>query len=67
MLKVFLSSTSKGLENFRGLLLDALNESIDGVGMENFIPDGTYSQDVSIREIRKSDIAIFLITPFYGT
>lgn len=67
MLRVFLSSTSKGLENFRGLLLDAFNESIDGVGMENFIPDGTYSQDVSIREIRKSDIIIFLITPFYGT
>ncbi len=67
MLRVFLSSTSKDLENFRELILDALNESIDGVGMENFIPNGNYSQDVSIREIRKSDIVIFLITPFYGT
>ncbi|KKM05438.1 hypothetical protein LCGC14_1754100, partial [marine sediment metagenome] len=67
MLRVFLSSTSKDLENFREIMLDALNESVDGVGMENFIPDGTYSQDVSIREIRKCDIVIFLITPFYGT
>ena len=37
MLRVFLSSTSKDLENFRKLLLGALNESIEGVGRENFI------------------------------
>lgn len=67
MLRVFLSSTSKDLKYFRKRIIDALNESIEGVGMENFIPDGTYSQDVSIREIRKSDVVIFLITPFYGT
>jgi hypothetical protein len=67
MLRVFLSSTFRDLKDERRQLLDNLNQALSDVGMENFIPDGRTSQEISIDELRKSDIAIFLISPYYGS
>jgi tetratricopeptide (TPR) repeat protein len=67
MLRVFLSSTFRDLTDERRLLLDNLNKAISDVGMEKFIPDGRTSHEISIEELRKSDIAIFLISPYYGS
>jgi tetratricopeptide (TPR) repeat protein len=67
MLKVFLSSTFKDLRGERAALLNNLTKSLEDVSMENFLPDGKNIQKASIEELRKSDIAIFLISPYYGT
>ena len=67
MLRVFLSSTFRDLKGERRLLLDGLNQALSDVGMENFVPDGRTSHEISIDELRKSDIAIFLISPYYGS
>lgn len=67
MLRVFLSSTFRDLKGERRLLLDSLNQALSDVGMENFIPDGRTSHEISIEALRKSDVAIFLISPYYGS
>lgn len=67
MLRVFLSSTFRDLKGERRQLLDNLNQALSDVGMENFIPDGRTSHEISIEELRKSDTAIFLISPYYGS
>jgi hypothetical protein len=67
MIKVFLSSTFRDLQDKRKELLEKLNASLDGIGMEKFIPDGRTSQEVAIDELKKSDIAIFLVSPYYGS
>lgn len=67
MLKVFLSSTFRDLQEEREELVEKLAPFLDVVHMESFIPDGTQSQEVSIRNLRDSDIAVFLISPYYGT
>ncbi len=67
MLRVFLSSTSRDLKGERRELLENLNQILSEVGMENFIPDGRTSHEISIEELRQSDIAIFLISPYYGS
>ena len=59
MLRVFLSSTFRDLKGERRQLLDNLNQALNDVGMENFIPDGRTSHEISIEELRKSDTAIF--------
>jgi hypothetical protein len=67
MLRVFLSSTFRDLKGERRQLLDKLNQTLGDVGMENFIPDGRTSHEISIEELRRSDVAIFLISPYYGS
>ena len=67
MLKIFLSSTFRDLSKHRSDILDKLNAVFEGVGMEKFIPDGSNSQEVSIHNLKESDIVIFLISPYYGT
>ena len=37
------------------------------IGMEDFVPDGKTSQEIGIEELRKSDLVIFLISPYYGS
>ena len=67
MLRIFLSSTFRDLKDERRVLLDELTRALDDVSMENFIPDGRDPHHACIEELRKSDIAIFLISPYYGT
>ena len=67
MLRVFISSTFRDLEEERAKLLSKLNTALAGVGMEEFTPDGRTSQEIAIEEIKKSDIVIFIISPYYGT
>jgi len=70
MLKIFLSSTFRDLEDTRSEILESLDSAFDGVGMEKFIPDGSKSQEVCIgnlKKIKKNGIVIFLISPYYGS
>ena len=67
MLKVFLSSTFRDLEETRESILSLLNKALIDVGMEHFIPDGRTSQEVAIQELNDSDIIIFLVSSYYGS
>lgn len=67
MLNIFLSSTYRDLYNPRLKILDRLDAAFEGVGMEKFIPDGSSSQEVCISNLKKSDIVIFIISPYYGS
>jgi len=44
-----------------------LDAVFEGVGMEEFIPKGIKSQEICISDLKKSDIVIFLISPYYGS
>ncbi|GAG40386.1 unnamed protein product, partial [marine sediment metagenome] len=67
MLKVFISSTSRDLGIFRDKIFNQLDKTLEGIGMEHFIPKGITSQTSSIENLRKSDVVIFLISPYYGS
>ena len=67
MLKIFVSSTSRDLKEFRETLLDEIGKALDGVGMEFFVPRGEGSQKDSIAYLKSCDVVIFLITPYYGS
>lgn len=67
MLKVFLSSTFRDLGAERAKILVELDNALEYIGMENFIPDGSTSQEVAINRLKESDIVIFLVTPWYGS
>ena len=67
MLNIFLSSTFRDLKDARSEILTKLDAVFEGVGMEEFIPKGIKSQEVCISDLKKSDIIIFLISPYYGS
>jgi len=70
MLKIFLSSTYRDLAEYRSKILEKLNAAFEGVGMEEFIPDGSNSQEICIGNLKKmkeGGIVIFLISPYYGS
>ncbi|MGB5910224.1 MAG: tetratricopeptide repeat protein, partial [Promethearchaeia archaeon] len=67
MLKIFLSSTSRDLKEFREVLLAEIGKALDGVGMEFFVPRGEGSQKDSINYLKRCQVVIFLITPYYGS
>ena len=70
MLKIFLSSTYRDLAEYRSKILEKLNAAFEGVGMEQFIPDGSNSQEVCIGNLKKmkeNGIVIFLISSYYGS
>ncbi|MFX1480327.1 MAG: leucine-rich repeat domain-containing protein [Promethearchaeota archaeon] len=67
MLKIFLSSTYRDLAEYRTKILDKLNLAFEGVGMEQFIPDGSNSQEVCIGKLKENNVVIFLISPYYGS
>jgi len=48
-------------------ILQKLDLAFESIGMEKFIPDGSSSQEVCISNLLKSDIIIFLISPYYGS
>ena len=52
MIEVFVSSTFRDLEAERLKLLDNINEALDGVGMEKFVPFGKSSQETAIGKLR---------------
>jgi hypothetical protein len=71
LLKVFVSSTFRGLKDERDLILDKLNQALLPIGMEFFIPDGKTSQEIALLDEKQglinSDLVIFLISPNYGS
>jgi tetratricopeptide (TPR) repeat protein len=67
MLKVFLSSSFRDLQDERDELIKQISPALDVFNLERFIPDGRQSQAVSIENLRGSDVAVFLISPYYGT
>ena len=70
MLKIFLSSTFRDLKDIRSEILNKLEAAMDGVGMEEFIPDGSNSQEVCIgnlKQMKESGVVFFLISPDYGS
>jgi tetratricopeptide (TPR) repeat protein len=67
MLKIFLSSTYRDLAEYRMKAFDEINKVFEGVGMENFVPDGSSPQEVCINQLKNSNIVIFLISPYYGS
>ena len=70
MLKIFLSSTYRDLAEYRSKILEKLNAAFKGVGMEQFIPDGSNSQEVCIgnlKQMKESGVVLFLISPYYGS
>src|SRR5665648_7121 len=67
MIEVFVSSTFRDLEAERLKLLDRINEALDGVGMEKFVPFGRSSQETAIGKLRDNDAVIFLVSPYYGS
>ncbi len=67
MLKIFLSSTYQDLGEARSEILKTLDSAFEGVGMEDFIPDGTSSHEICINDLKKSDIVIFLLSSNYGS
>jgi len=58
MLKIFLSSTFRDLKDTRSVILKKLDSVFKGVGMEEFIPDGSNSQEVCIGNLKKMEIII---------
>ncbi len=67
ILRVFLSSTYKDLNETRGLILDQLSQALESAAMEKFISRGERPQTTALKELIDSDIVIFLISPSYGT
>lgn len=67
MLKIFLSSTYQDLGEARSEILKQIDSAFAGVGMEEFIPDGTSSHEVCIKDLKKSKIVIFLLSSNYGS
>jgi tetratricopeptide (TPR) repeat protein len=54
------------LKDARNEILVKLDAIFESVSMEKFIPDGYNPQETSIRNLKESDIIIFLISPYYG-
>ena len=67
MINVFLSSTFRDLKREREILLDRLEKVLYNFNMEQFIPDARDSQQIAIENLRKADVVIFLISPYYGS
>lgn len=47
-------------------ILHRLISALESAAMENFIPKGDISQRTALGELNTSNIAIFLISPYYG-
>ncbi len=71
MLKVFISSSLKDLKPERQSLINRINESLSAIGMESFVSDGRTSQEIALLDdkmgLKNCDLAIFIISPYYGT
>jgi tetratricopeptide (TPR) repeat protein len=71
LIKVFVSSTFRDLEDERTQILKKLNQAVLPIGMEYFIPEGITSQEIALFHekdgIINADHVIFLISPRYGS
>ncbi|MFW9889504.1 MAG: DUF4062 domain-containing protein, partial [Candidatus Thorarchaeota archaeon] len=67
LLKVFVSSTFRDMERMRKKILSRIDQTLESVGMEKFIPKGEDSQTAAIDELRTSDVVLFLLSPRYGS
>ncbi|MGD2247587.1 MAG: tetratricopeptide repeat protein, partial [Candidatus Methanofastidiosia archaeon] len=67
VLKVFISSTYKDLKAVRNLLISKIEKGVTAVAMEKFIPVDSHGQKISVKELKDSDVCIFIIGDYYGT
>jgi len=67
ILKIFISSTYRDLKEVRGLLIQGLEEALEAVAMEKFLPGDGSSHEKSIEFLEGSDACIFIIGDYYGT
>ncbi|MBD3185840.1 DUF4062 domain-containing protein, partial [Candidatus Bathyarchaeota archaeon] len=65
--RVFISFTSQDLGDFATMLRDELEQIFDVEFMKDFGPEQMGAQVNSINHLRKSDFAIFLVSPYYGS
>jgi len=66
-IRVFLSSAYSKLISFRISIIDELDSVLESVAMEKFIPTSETSQQIALKELDRSDIIIFLVSPYYGS
>jgi tetratricopeptide (TPR) repeat protein len=67
MIEVFLSSTFIDLQDEREELTKKILPALNVLHMESFVPDGRKSQVIAIENLRRCDVAVFLISPYYGS
>jgi len=67
MLKVFISSTYRDLKEVRQLIIGDVEETLEAVAMEKFIPVNESSHRESIKHLKEIDVCIFIIGDYYGT
>lgn len=67
MLNIFISSTYRDLKDPRNKILSKLKTSLEGIGMEEFIPSGETSQKIALDNLKKADIVIYILSSYYGS
>ncbi len=68
MIKVFLSSVSRGLEEPRARALSALRTAgYEVLNMEAFGARPEQSIEVCLREVRRADVVVIIVGPRYGS
>lgn len=66
-MKVFISGVFIGLKDIRGRLRKAIAEAGDvPIGMENFGARAQAPRDVSLEELRTTDVVVLIVGPRYG-
>lgn len=55
------------MKDKRAELLRKLGKTLEAIGMEKFTPTDELPQKRALDELLKSDIVIFLISPYYGS
>jgi len=67
MIRVFVSSVSKGFEEPRSRLMLGLRKAYDVGAMEEFGAQADPPIDVCLGEVRKSDVVVLIVGPRYGS
>ncbi|MDD3653292.1 MAG: tetratricopeptide repeat protein [Desulfotomaculaceae bacterium] len=70
MIKIFLGSACGEHSESEEKILNFINQFLAGIGVERqnvFIPDENTSRQEALKNLNDSDLAIFLITPYYGS
>ena len=62
-----MSSTFEDLKDTRRDLIDRLDSALEAAAMEKFISKGDGPQRDALKELHKDEIAIYLVSPYYGT
>ncbi len=67
ILKVFISSTYRDLKEVRGLLIQRIEETLEAVAMERFLPGNGSPHERTIEFLEQSDICVFIVEDYYGS